>query len=226
MKHVVRIFCEKINTEFVLNEVNRIQNVMRLKIGNEFLAFNEVDGEWVCEITRIDKNFVYCKRKTLNRQVQNTEPHALAFCLIKIDAMKLIIEKCTELSITDFYPIVSKYTQISNINIGKLKSIALHAVEQSEQFCIPKIHQIMYFNDFIRNLPAEFTCATAMERFDQNILLEDNITGFIIGPEGGFAPDERTLLLEKTHSVSFSNYILRSETACIVAAVKLTNPFH
>ena len=225
MRHVVRIFCEKVDTEFVLNEVNRIQNVMRLKVGNEFLAFNEIDGEWICKIIRIDKNFVYCKRKTLNHQVQNTEPRALAFCLIKIDAMKLIIEKCTELGITNFYPIVSKYTQISNTNIDKLKSIALHAVEQSEQFYIPKIHQIMYFSDFIRNLPVEFTWATAMERFDQNIL-EDNITGFIIGPEGGFAPDERKLLLEKTHSVSFSNYILRSETACIVAAAKLTSPFH
>ena len=152
-RHVVRIFCEKINDKFQLSEeqTHRIVNVMRLKNCDEFLAFNETDGEWSCRISQINKNSINCVRQNLIKNATTTLPRALAFCLIKPDAMKLIIEKCTELGITDFYPIISEYTQLKNCNLDKLKLIAMHATEQSERFCIPQIHQITNLRYFIQN---------------------------------------------------------------------------
>jgi 16S rRNA (uracil1498-N3)-methyltransferase len=129
------------------------------------------------------------------------------------------MEKCTELGVTDFYPIVSQYTN-HQINLSKNKLVVIGASEQSERLDIPRIHGEAEFENFVNNLPSDFRWISAIERQSSKSILDIEITssvnyGFIVGPEGGFARAEIDLLSTKTIPVTLSNNILRSETAAI-----------
>ena len=226
-RHIPRLYCQNISESFEIEGSQAIHliSVLRLKENDEFLAFNENDGEWLCSISKIKKQNIYANKLKLIRKFQNGPKLALAFCLIKQDNSKLIIEKSTELGATDFYPIISQYTN-SSVNISKLETIA----KQSERLDIPKIHDIMQFEEFINNLPDDILWISAIERQDDikslsDIDLKDKNCGFIIGPEGGFSENEKKLLTEKTNAVSISKNILRAETAAI-SCLSVYNAFN
>lgn len=224
-RHIPRIYYDNRenitdNKELILPNRwnNHLINVFRIKIYNEIIIYNEEYGEWLCSITSINKNKVLVKCNKLLRYYKSNINASLAFCLIKYDNIKLIIEKCTELGITDFYPLISSYTQFNKINIDKLNLIAIQASEQSERLDVPTIHNICNINDFINNLPRNIKWYSAIERTSSNNIIINNNVGFIVGPEGGFSEKEKQLLNSKTMQISISKNVLRAETACISCA--------
>jgi 16S rRNA (uracil1498-N3)-methyltransferase len=186
----------------------------------KFIAFNEEVGEWLCTVVSVEKGKLLAKRLELLRAISlEREKLALAFCVIKPDKTKFLMEKCTELGVTDFYPLISRYTNY-NVNLSKSKLIVTGAAEQSERLDIPHIHSETKFENFVNDLPLNFNWISAVERQISKSILDIEIVphmnyGFIIGPEGGFSQTEIELLLEKTIQVTLSNNILRSETAAI-----------
>ena len=227
-KHIPRIYFNYNNNEYISSNSelilpdrcnNHLINVFRMKIYDEVIIYNKEYGEWLCSITEINRNKILVQCNKLLRKYQNNISASLAFCIIKYDNVKLIIEKCTELGITDFYPLISDYTQYSKLNIDKLNLISIQASEQSERLDVPIIHNIFNINEFINNLPINVKWYSAIERINNtsNIDVKTNI-GFIIGPEGGFSEREKKLLINKTEQISLSKNVLRAETACISCA--------
>ena len=225
-KHIPRIYYNNSdyinnNSEVILPDRcnNHLINVFRMKTHDEVIIYNREYGEWLCNITEINRSKILVQCNQLLRQYKNSINASLAFCIIKYDNVKLIIEKCTELGITDFYPLISDYTQYNKLNIDKLNFIAIQASEQSERLDVPIIHNIFNINEFINNLPINVKWYSAIERTNNNSNIDVNINiGFIIGPEGGFSEREKQLLINKTNQISLSKNILRAETACISCA--------
>ena len=221
-KHIPRIYCPDLNDEFFEIpdfQITHLISVLRLKDGDNFFAFNQEKGEWLCSILSIKKRGVTAKRVEFQKEFQRSNFLALAFSLIKPDNMRLIIEKGTELGVTDFYPLITKYTN-SKLNIKKLESIAILASEQSERIDIPQIHEEIHFENFIMKLPDNFAWISAIERKQDisslnEIDMKNKNIGFIIGPEGGFSDLEKDMLSQKTIPSCLSSNILRSETAAI-----------
>ncbi len=197
---------------------NHLIRVFRIRINDELIVYNENYGEWLCNIYEIQKIKIIVKCNKLLRSYQSDTNASLAFCLIKYDNVKLIIEKCTELGITSFYPLTSEYTQYNKLNIDKLNLIAIQASEQSERLDVPKIHSVRSIKDFIKNLPNNVTWYSAIERISNSSSIDTNNVGFIVGPEGGFSSEEKQLLRSKTIAIKLSNNVLRAETACISCA--------
>ncbi len=220
-KHIPRLYIERLDCVFNLNEfqTNHLINVFRSKIGDKFIGFNETNGEWECELTSINKKSVIAKRISHIRSFVPKNKLCIAFGIIKPDNVRLIIEKCTELGTTEFFPLITDYTQFRVINIDKLQKVAIHASEQSERLDVPVINKPTLLNDFLKQLPSCITWLSALERFDgtKSICLNGDV-GFIIGAEGGFSDNERTLLIAKTIPISLGANILRTETACIACA--------
>ncbi|MBR1944239.1 MAG: 16S rRNA (uracil(1498)-N(3))-methyltransferase [Alphaproteobacteria bacterium] len=224
-RHIPRIYydnCNINNNELILPERwnNHLIKVFRIKIDDKVIIYNKQYGEWLCNITSINNNTIIVKPNRLLRKHTRINTIILAFCLIKFDNIKLIIEKCTELGITDFYPLISDYTQYNNININKLNMIAIQASEQSERLDVSNIHSISNIIEFINDLPNKITWYSAIERISNNSNrdISNNNIGFIIGPEGGFSNREKELLITKTKPINLSSNILRAETACISCA--------
>ena len=140
----------------------------------------------------------------------------------------MVIEKCTELGVTDYYILRSEYTNARN-DIEKLQRIAISASEQSERLDVPAIHEEQRLNEFITNLPDEYMWFSAIERDDEAISIldispENQNIGFIVGPEGGFSGAEKLLLQRYTTPIRLSHNILKTETSamicCAIAGIK------
>jgi len=221
-RHIPRIYCPECNSEgFWVPEYqrNHMVHVLRMREGTQILAFNETHGEWLCEIESIRKSSIDIRMISQTRAFMNSPKLALGICQIKPENMKLVIEKCTELGVTDFYLLKSEYTNYTN-NINKLRRIAIFASEQSERMDIPNINEEKHLHEFVNNLPAEYAWFSAIERIgDAQYLLDFNLDanplGFIVGAEGGFSDAEKLLLNQKTTAICLSQNILRSETAAI-----------
>ena len=222
-RHIPRIYCPDCNGEiFVVPEYqkNHMINVLRMREGAQFLAFNEMKGEWLCEVREIQRASISIGMIYQTREFVYAQKLALAMCQIKPDNMKLVIEKCTELGVTDFYLLKSEYTNYNNY-ISKLRRIAILASEQSERMDIPSITEERHLDEFVNNLPAEYMWFSAIERnrdarYPLDVaLLSGSPLGFIVGAEGGFSDTEKLILNQNTTAIRLSENILRSETAAI-----------
>jgi 16S rRNA (uracil1498-N3)-methyltransferase len=206
-----------------------LASVLKLKTESEVIAFNRKSGEWLCIIDSISKHSITVRKDRLLRNYQlDRQKVGLAFCPIKPHSTGLIIEKCTELGVTDFWPVISKFTNYT-FKFDKMKMIMRGAVEQCGRLDMPVLHQEMPFENFMNELPSDFLWISALERLGerqhQSIFSINTLNrncGFIVGPEGGFSEIERKRLLESTSPITLSPNVLRSETAaiaCIASAI-------
>ncbi|CAO4834012.1 MAG: Ribosomal RNA small subunit methyltransferase E [Holosporales bacterium] len=191
-------------------------HVLRLNVGDKIQLFNAVQGGYEAVIKNIHKKGIVVDDGVLIKALQHFKKCALAFSPIKQDRLNFMIEKATELGVSDFYPILCDYTQVHKINADRLLKIAIEAAEQSERMDIPTIHQMMKLRDFLQHAQdLKLTFAAALERTDYRLTVQ-SIDGVIIGPEGGFSMTEKNLLVAQCVPISLGDTILRAETAAIV----------
>ena len=208
--------------------------VMRLKEGDKVQLFNGPSGQWQCQITHVDKKAV-----TLTVCTQVHPPHApkqhihAVLAPIKLKRLEMAVEKLTELGVTDIHLVITQYTQVRQVNEDRLLLIAKEAAEQCERLDLPTIHSPVPLTHWIEHQASQPTAQVLLmadEREGEKQLLEALETmppaehiGFIIGPEGGFAPDERQALsqLSPVIRVSLGPLILRAETAALVMAAQV-----
>ncbi|MFA6571253.1 MAG: RsmE family RNA methyltransferase, partial [Bacteroidota bacterium] len=135
------------------------------------------------------------------------------------DRFEFALEKAIELGITDFYPLLTEFTQRKNINTGRLKLKAIAAMKQCKRSILTSIHPIVK--------PKDITIIS--KEFDKIILADENgehpkksniiSTLVLIGPEGGFSETELQILksIPNIISINLGNRRLRSETAALTA---------
>ena len=206
---------------FILDDkaLHYLSHVMRQKTGDEILCFNGKDGEWLCGIEKIEK-----KSLTLIPQKQIRKQTCDSFCalcpaLIKKDNMDIVLQKATELGVSDIYPLVTDYTVVRHFNLTHAESIVREASEQSERLTVPHIHSPISIKELFRLLPEKCACCYLSERED-NIVAPDittNSVAFLVGPEGGWSPTEKESFRKNDHflPIHFPGGILRAETASI-----------
>ncbi|CAO5676232.1 MAG: Ribosomal RNA small subunit methyltransferase E [Holosporales bacterium] len=215
----VRLFSpQDIVFPYVLNgeQSHYCAHVLRLNVDDKICLFNAIQGEYEAVIQTIHKKGIIVDDGVLIKAPQRLKKCALAFSPIKQDRLNFMIEKATELGVSDFYPILCDYTQVHKINADRLLKIAIEAAEQSERMDIPTIHACMKLRDFVQySQNAQLTFAAALERTDY-ALTSQQIDGIIIGPEGGFSAIEKNLLAAQCVPLSLGETILRAETAAIV----------
>ena len=205
-----------------------LANVMRCEIGSQINLFNESDGEYECKIT--DKNKKNLELKVLNRKEYKEIANFfdLAFCPPKSHKLDTLIQKCTELGVNSFIPVISDHTVNRKINIDRLTKIAKEAIEQSNQIRIPEIQDPISFSDFLeKSLDNQIFFADINTKNKiKDLKIEKKINSTIlIGPEGDFSVKEIKQIKSKKNFISFSlgEKILRSETAAIAALTLFNN---
>ena len=196
-------------------------NVMRVKVGSIISVFNGFEGEYKVEIINKKNNIISCKVMEKVR-AQYYEPELnLIFSLVKKDRIFNIIEKCTELGVTCFQPIVTERTQNFNYSIKKFDAYAVEASEQTRRLTIPKINPVQNLSSLLNNWNRNEIILLCNENDGIPIMkIKNKISkpvSILIGPEGGFSGDELEgfLNLEFVKSISLGPRILRSDTAAI-----------
>ncbi len=200
-------------------------NVMRAKRGGNVNFFNK-NGEWLSEIVFLEKDRVEVKFLSKIKENTNTHNIELAICLVKKNAMEIILQKATELGIKKIIPIISERTEVKEINFERANKIVIEATEQSNQLEPPQISEILNLKDFLninRNkiFFADINSDYSLEKKD---FKEGETVTVLVGPEGDFSPAERELILNGSTTVPFSlsKNILRTDTA-VISAISLVN---
>ena len=103
-----QIFEEEIH--IIGEDVNHIRNVLRLESGEKIKIGNKLSGEnYICEIYQISKENVKCKiLEKIGIEVESNVLLTVFQGLPKADKMELIIQKGTELGVSNFVPVELK----------------------------------------------------------------------------------------------------------------------
>jgi len=201
-------------------------NVMRAKRGGNVNFFNK-NGEWLSEIVFLEKDRVEVKFLSKIKENTNTLNIELAICLVKKNAMEIILQKATELGIRKIIPIISERTEVKEINFERANKIVIEATEQSNQLEPPEISEILKLKDFLNintNKKIFFADINSDYNLEKKDFKEGETVTVLVGPEGDFSPAERELILNGSTTVPFSlsKNILRTDTA-VISAISLVN---
>jgi len=206
-------------------QAHYLRNVMRQAPGAGVRLFNGRDGEWLAELRQLGKRDGRAAVTTRLRP-QPAEPDLwLLFAPIKRGPLELLVQKATELGAARLQPAVSRFTDAARINVERLQSIATEAAEQCERLSVPLIAPAAPLSRLLDDWPADRSLLFCDERGGPPLAGQLETPGparpaaILVGPEGGFADDERDRLLAQpcVRPVSLGPRTLRAETAAIAA---------
>jgi 16S rRNA (uracil1498-N3)-methyltransferase len=176
--------------------------------------------ECPAEITEIGKQKVAGKiLKCDNLPEKIIRRVTLCAAILKKDNFEWILQKCTELGVAVFRPIITERTiKIKNEVPGRWRDIVREAAEQSERIFLPEIKNPASLKTALKEAAGEKYLA--FER-GGTLFSKEKLSGEItifIGPEGGFTEREVALAKESgAKIVSLGQTILRAETASVAA---------
>ena len=222
-------------------DVNHIRNVIRLKPGDEISISNGIDGrDYRCGIARITEDEVVCELRFIKEDGVELPAKVYLFQgLPKGDKMELIIQKAVELGVNEVVPVAMKNCVMklddkkADKKIERWQNIAESAAKQSKRTIIPKIsHPVKYKQALemakeldVTLVPYENERGMEATREIIDGIAENPVQsiGIIVGPEGGFAPEEIAMVDENPamQRISLGRRILRTETAGMAALAML-----
>ena len=204
-----------------LDQANYLFNVMRLAPGDAVLLFNGRDGEWRAVVQQAGKRagVLLCQGQTAPLRLP---PDLwLIFAPLKKARSDFVVEKAVELGAARVMPVQTRYTN-ERIRHDKLQAHAMEAAEQCGATYVPEVTEIMSLDRLLSTWPADrhlLWCDEALAGTPVAVSGAPGPWAILIGPEGGFAPDEQARLraLPQVFSLSLGPRILRADTAAVAA---------
>lgn len=207
-----------------LDQSRYLTQVMRLKAGDDLLVFNGRDGEWRCTVAEVLKKGVILRAEEQVRPQTFGPDLELIVAVVKKARVEIIVEKAAELGARRVRLVLTKRTNADRIRLDRLDAIAEEAAEQTGRMDVPAVDdpikldalldgwetgRRLMFCDETGGAPAVSALRDAGE----------GPWSILIGPEGGFSPEEgeRLRSLPFTTAVSLGPRILRADTAAIAA---------
>ena len=229
--------------KFSPEESHHAVDVLRLRSGDSAAIFDGKGTEARVRLTQVSADEVSYETLSTARTPPPSCRIRFGQALIKPVGMDLLIQKLTELGVSEIWPIasersISKPSGEKRIS-HRWESIALSACKQSGQNWLPKIHEVGPLDNFLsapnpappagriigslqpeaKPLPA---LLAAVRQVGKPLALD-----LLIGPEGDFTPAE----IGRARSAAFQPaslgpLVLRSETASLFLASVLHYEFN
>ena len=217
---------EKSLINLSVSHTHYISNVLRIRKKQKISIFNGVQGEWAGLIQDLNKKKALI---LIEKQIKKQEKEKLIniiYVPIKGQRNYYLIEKITELGVSNIFPIISERSVIKKFNYKKANACSIAASQQSGRLSVPKIHEFKslknLFSLWDKNNEVIFCDETEKKDFFNNLFKlgsKKKINTILIGPEGGFSPSEKNFLknLNYVYCLSLGKRILRADTAAISA---------
>jgi 16S rRNA (uracil1498-N3)-methyltransferase len=197
--------------------------VMRRRHGDVVLLFNGRDGEWRASVEVFERRRCRLTIEDQSRP-QRLEPGpALLFAPLKRIRQEFLIEKATELGVATLAPVLCRRSVVDRLNRNRLLNIAIEAAEQSGRLTIPEVDQALPLAERLSDQPNGHCLfvgdETGAGQPFADALEEHGAGDLLIGPEGGFDPEELAELRARAGVVpiSLGPRTLRAETAALAA---------
>lgn len=233
-----RLYVDQSLTPGTLIELNKDQshylvNVLRLEEGAYVQLFNNREGEFLAHIEERSK-----KACSLFVE-QHLRPHAplpdiwLLFAPVKKARLDFIAQKATELGAARIQPVITQRTTVSRVKDERLAANVIEAAEQCGMVALPEVGPTARLADVLDHwsevagermiLFCDEAAPSGGVKAQLDTLVAKGMKGaplaLLIGPEGGFSPEERARLLARkdTCAISLGPRIMRADTAAIAA---------
>lgn len=210
-------------------QAHYLTRVMRREVGDRAVLFNGQDGEWLAEIRDSGKRHASMALLKQLRLQESGPDIWLIFAPIKQGHMEFLVEKATELGASRLMPVTTRRTIVSRVNEEKMRKHAIEAAEQSERLDVPAIAPLVPLEQYVQKWPDERLLIFADEA--GGTPMADLAAGMartvplalLIGPEGGFTPEERARLRElpQVRAAGLGPRILRADTAALAGLATL-----
>ena len=212
--------------ELERNQSNYLGNVLRLAAGDTILVFNGRDGEWQASITgrkRPDSLAIVARTRPQDR----LPDLAYVFAPLKHARLDYIVQKAVEMGVSSLQPVLTRFTQVSRVNGERMRANVVEAAEQCGILSVADVAEPVALDRYLSRRGAQrllVFCDEAADVANPLQALQGGLTGangidVLIGPEGGFAEEERALLLRQPLilRLSLGPRILRADTAGVAA---------
>jgi 16S rRNA (uracil1498-N3)-methyltransferase len=147
---------------------------------------------------------------------------------LKHARLDYMVQKAVEMGARRLVPLLTKRTQVSRINLARMRANAIEAAEQCGILTLPDIvNETSLLSYLAQRSPDRLLifCDEEAEVADPLTELrdakakagDDPKLALVIGPEGGFDPSEREALIAAANvlPISLGPRILRADTAAV-----------
>jgi 16S rRNA (uracil1498-N3)-methyltransferase len=207
-------------------QAHYLKDVLRLKPGGRVLVFNGRDGEWHGRLDAVGKRGLALAIESQTRpQTGGPDLHYL-FAPLKRARLDYVVQKAVEMGAARLAPVITRHTQAERVNVERMRANAIEAAEQCGILRLPEIAAPVALADALSALTPERVLVVC----DEDAPIADPVAALapaagasalavLIGPEGGFAAEEREALLARRNIVrlALGPRILRADTAAVAA---------
>ena len=212
-------------------QANYLGTVLRMKTGDSVLVFNGRDGEWRGTLTGAGKRRLTLTVADRTRvQTGALDLHYL-FAPLKHARLDYVAQKAVEMGASRLQPVITRHAQVARVNLERMRANAIEAAEQCGILTLPDIGTPLTFERML----AERDPARLLVFCDEDAEVKDPIAALaaarddgraearplavLVGPEGGFAEEERAALLALPNAVrlALGPRVLRADTAAVAA---------
>ena len=221
------------------DQARYLASVMRQGVGDAVALFNGRDGEWRATVATVAKRGCRLRVEAQNRPQALTPDLELIVALVKRARLETIVEKAAELGARRVRPVLTRRTNADHTRVARLQAIAREAAEQTGRLDVPAIAEPEALTDLLDGWAPERRLMFCDEAGDDPDAPWGGDAGrarpvlealgrsvgpprpfaILIGPEGGFDPQERARLraLPFVIAATLGPRILRADTAAISA---------
>ena len=208
------------------SQSNYLGNVLRLSAGDTILVFNGRDGEWQASIARR-------KRPDSLTIAAQTRPQdrlpdlAYVFAPLKHARLDYMVQKAVEMGASSLQPVLTRFTQVGRVNGERMRANVIEAAEQCGILSLATVEEPVPLDRYLSQREVKRLLVFCDEAADtanplqalQSGLAASNGIDVLIGPEGGFAEEERAILLRQPQilRLSLGPRVLRADTAAVAA---------
>ncbi|HEY1863934.1 MAG TPA: 16S rRNA (uracil(1498)-N(3))-methyltransferase [Roseiarcus sp.] len=207
-------------------QTNYLVNVLRLGADAPVLLFNGRDGEFSAKLNTSSRKTASLVVGAQTRPQEAPPGVDYLFAPLKHARLDYMAQKAIEMGARSLRPVITRHTQVARVNLDRLRANAIEACEQCGVIWTPEIVAAQPLAEALKSWPAERLIVLCDEEAELASPLDalgsvraDGGVGLLIGPEGGFADDERATILSapRVLRLNLGPRILRADTAAVAA---------
>lgn len=207
-----------------------LRDSLRIKVGEMVLFGDGAGHRYRTEITAVTKQSLTGRIiETITQPPPLTPALMLGQALLKGEKMDWVVQKATELGVSEIVPIESRHSVVQlkadrvDNQLARWRRIALEAAQQSEHWHVPTIAHPQSLTSLLTSRATGTTTLMLAERLEGQSLQTvdlpqdmDNAILLLIGPEGGWSQEELAMANQAgIEPITLGPQILRSETAAV-----------
>ena len=196
-----------------------------LRPATRVLVFNGRDGEWSTTLEGGGKRTSLAVDAKTRQQTAAADLHYL-FAPLKAARLDYMVQKAVEMGVSRLAPVLTRHGQVTRVNLERMRANAIEAAEQCGILALPEIAEPVTLSRYLADRdPARLLvfCDEDADAANPAAALAKAAApsglAVLVGPEGGFAEDERAALVQQPNVVrlSLGPRILRADTAAVAA---------